>query len=296
MHTEQASPGNNWVWWMTSVGKFFQMRGPSGLVSIALLVMGAGALVVALPLERSIHLIGNASFAASFLSYAQSDMIKLRLIAIVSLCMGLIYNTYTHLQMPEGQGIALVIFWLSVFLMQNIFKALSEVSQSIEAPLDAGERQLMVAGFPTMHSKDWELLAKHAQKWSLSKGEVILNAGDETTTLLLLAAGKAMETRMDSISSLVRQPGTFWGELTWTLGKGRFDKSPCSVVVTSESAQLWHWDYETLDELTRKNPRMLASLRDGFLRSACFKHGLLKPRENDTDPIWGEQTLTMATN
>ena len=154
----------------------------------------------------------------------------------------------------------------------------------------------MVAGFPTMHSKDWELLAKHAQKWSLSKGEVILNAGDETTTLLLLAAGKAMETRMDSIPSLVRQPGTFWGELTWTLGKGRFDKSPCSVVVTSESAQLWHWDYQTLDELTRKNPRMLASLRDGFLRSACFKHGLLKPRENDTDPIWGEQTLTMATN
>ena len=201
-----------------------------------------------------------------------------------------------HLQLPEGQGIALVIFWLSVFLMQNIFKALSEVSQSIEAPLDAGERQLMVAGFPTMHSKDWELLAKHAQKWSLSKGEVILNAGDETTTLLLLAAGKAMETRMDSIPSLVRQPGTFWGELTWTLGKGRFDKSPCSVVVTSESAQLWHWDYETLDELTRKNPRMLASLRDGFLRSACFKHGLLKPRENDTDPIWGEQTLTVATN
>ncbi len=105
MHTEQASPGNNWVWWMTSVGKFFQMRGPSGLVSIALLVMGAGALVVALPLERSIHLIGNASFAASFLSYAQSDMIKLRVIAIVSLCMGLIYNTYTHLQMPEGQEV-----------------------------------------------------------------------------------------------------------------------------------------------------------------------------------------------
>jgi hypothetical protein len=96
----------------------------------------SGAALVVLPIDRSIELIGNTSFAATFLSYAQSDIIRLRLIAIASLCMGLVYNTYVHLQMPEGQGIALVIFWLSVFLVQNMAKAVREVSQSIEASLD----------------------------------------------------------------------------------------------------------------------------------------------------------------
>lgn len=68
----------------------------------------AGFALVVLPIDKSVELIGNASFAATFLSYAQSDIIRLRLIAIASLCMGLIYNTYVHLQMPEGQGIALL--------------------------------------------------------------------------------------------------------------------------------------------------------------------------------------------
>ena len=44
-----------------------------------------------------------------------------------------------------------------------------------------------------------------------------------------------------------------------------------------------------LDALTQNNPRMLAALRDGFLRSACFKHGLLQARTHDIDPIWQER-------
>jgi hypothetical protein len=77
---------------------------------VGTLALVSGAALVVLPIDKSIELIGNASFAATFLSYAQSDIIRLRLIAIASLCMGLVYNTYVHLQMPEGQGIALVIF------------------------------------------------------------------------------------------------------------------------------------------------------------------------------------------
>ena len=195
----------------------------------------SGAALVVLPIDKSIELIGNASFAATFLSYAQSDIIRLRLIAIASLCMGLVYNTYVHLQMPEGQGIALVIFWLSVFLVQNMAKAVREVSQSIEASLDPESRQLLAASFPAMHSKDWLQLMQAAHRREAQKQEVLLDAGASTTTLMLLASGSAVETRIDGLPPLVRRPGTFWGELTWSLGRERYNKSPCAVTVIVRS-------------------------------------------------------------
>ena len=54
---------------------------------VGTLALVSGAALVVLPIDKSIELIGNASFAATFLSYAQSDIIRLRLIAIASLCM-----------------------------------------------------------------------------------------------------------------------------------------------------------------------------------------------------------------
>ena len=209
---------------------------------IAAIALGAVFALVALPIDNSIELIGNASFAATFLSYAQSDIIRLRLIAIASLCMGLLYNTYIHLQMPEGQGIALVIFWLTVFLVQNMAKAAQEVSQSIEAVLEPESRQLMAASFPLIHSKDWQQLIQAAHRRETQKQDFLLEAGASTSTLMLLASGSAIETRIDGLPSLVRQPGTFWGELTWSLGRDRYNKSPCAVTVTSESAQILEWN------------------------------------------------------
>lgn len=249
-------------------------------------ILAVGLALSLMPLDNTIQLIGNASFAATFLSYAQSDMIRLRLIAIASLCMGLVYNTYVHLQMPDGQGIALVVFWLTVFLLQNLYKAVREVSQSIEASIECGERQLLVASFPAMHSKDWILLAKHAKRRTLAKDESILQAGESTEGLMLLSVGSAVERRLDGLLPLARLPGTFWGELTWSLGRSRYDQSPCTVVVVSENAEVWEWSYQVLDRLTKDNPRLLAALRDGFLRSACFKHGLLQSRLDDRQTAW----------
>ena len=85
-----------------AIAELSSLSRKQALISVTALI--AGVALVALPLERAIEIIGNGSFAATFISYAQSDIIRLRLIAIASLCMGLIYNTYVHLHMPEGQG------------------------------------------------------------------------------------------------------------------------------------------------------------------------------------------------
>lgn len=255
-----------------------------GLFATALAVA-----LVALPLERAVQIVGNASFAATFLSFAQSDILKLRLLAIASLIMGLIYNTNIHLNMPQGQGIALVLFWLALFLTQNLYMAGRELAQSIEVPMAPDERLLASTAFPTMHSRDWQILASACTKRTLPFGASLLCAGGQTDSIMLLAYGQADEVRSDGLPTLERHAGTFWGELTWTLGKGAFNQSPCEVMVTSPSAEIWEWSYERLNRLTARNPRMLAALRDGFLRSACFKHGLLQVRRHDAKPIWDEE-------
>ena len=259
-------------------------------VFIAFFLVLACVLVVILPLERSIEIIGNASFAATFFSYAQSSMFRLRLLAIASLVLGLAFLGFVPWRMPHGQGIALVLFWLSVFFVQNIYKAVKEISDSIEAPLGAEERMLLAATFPAMHSRDWQKLSRHASRKTLMKGEVILGAGESTTAIILLARGSANEVRLDGLPSLVRHPGTFFGELTWSLGKDAFNASPCSVLSASDAVHLLVWDYTTLDNLTAKNPRMLAALRDGFIRSAAFKHGLLRERTHDAPVYAGINT------
>ena len=85
-----------------AIAELSSLSRKQALISVTALI--AGVALVALPLERAIEIIGNGSFAATFISYAQSDIIRLRLIAITNLSMGLIYNTYVHLHMPEGQG------------------------------------------------------------------------------------------------------------------------------------------------------------------------------------------------
>ena len=47
-------------------------------------------------------LLGHLSFAITFLSYAQRNIVKLRLLAIASLAIGLVYNGWVHLRVNHS--------------------------------------------------------------------------------------------------------------------------------------------------------------------------------------------------
>ena len=252
----------------------------------AIFILATALISVASPRLNLFELLGHASFIATFAAYSQNDLIKLRVIAIVSLLLGLIYNAHVHFSMPQGQGIALVLFWLSVFLLQNLYKAYAEIANAIESSIPASQRLLVSTAFPEMHSKDWCRLSSIASIRTLKKGSVLIKAGDSTATVMLLASGRVEECRTDGLPSLKRSIGTVWGELTWTLGSSSFNASPCEVVVVSDEAEVWEWSYISLDKICRNNQRLLAALRNGFLRSACFKHGLLQKRQDDSPPTW----------
>ena len=216
--------------------------------------------------------IGHLSFALTFLSYAQKNLIRLRMIAVVSLTFGLVYNTYINIKMPPGDDIRLVLGWLSLFLLQNLYLLVREIKDTLEVPL-GGETKLLLAGtFPKMHSKDWQTLLAAAKKIEAKAGEIFLSAGDPTRSLRLSYEGLAEEVREG-----VRRDcavGTLWGELTFVLGEDCFNASPVDLIAKTDM-KMYEWDYAVLRDLCNKNTRLNVALQHGFIYSAGLKHGLL---------------------
>ncbi len=68
-------------------------------------------------LAIAMPVFGHISFALTFASYAQRDIIRLRLIAVASLVLGLAYNLWINAHMPGDDNIWLVIGWLAVFAL-----------------------------------------------------------------------------------------------------------------------------------------------------------------------------------
>lgn len=215
--------------------------------------------------------IGHLSFLLSFFSWMQRGIIKLRMLAVASLSTGLIYNWYIHLKMPEGEGIELVLFWLTVFLAQNIWMLISGIRDNMEVPLKTASKELLVHAFPTMHTADWKRLEEIAEIQTYKPGDVILNVGEPTKGLSLLASGVLIENR-DGVERICEK-GSLWGEITMVLGEDFYNSSPVSILAKSEAA-VYFWSYEKMKHVMQ-NQRLFGALMHGFVYSAGMKHALL---------------------
>ena len=224
--------------------------------------VGAWALII----------LGNLSFALTAFSYAQKNVIKLRLIAILATTIGLVYNSIVHLRMPDGQNLWPVLFWLGVLWIQNIALVIWAIRNEMEMPLSPRQRSLAVAAFPDMHSRDWAKLIQSADLVEVRAGDVILAKDAPTTGLTILAEGRFSEDRPDK--SVIRVAGQLWGELTFVFGNDEYNASPCSIVALTDGSY-YVLPYDRLKDLTQRSDRMRSAIYEGIVRSAGFKHGLL---------------------
>lgn len=218
-------------------------------------------------------LIGHASFLLTFLSYSQKSLIRLRMVAVASLVFGLVYNSWIDVNMPPGQDIHLVVFWLTVFLIQNVYLLVQQIKEGLEVPLSADQRDLLTIAFPAMHSRDWVKMVEAATKREFRQGDEILALGAPTSALQVICSGVAQEVR-NGVSKQC-QKGVLWGELTYVMGADYYNSSPVSIVVSSDRLTLLEWPYETLRKMGLANERFNAALQNGFVHSAGLKHGLL---------------------
>ena len=223
--------------------------------------------------------IGHLSFVLTFLSFAQKSMIRMRIIAVMSQMLGLAYNGWINYHMAPGTDINLVVFWLAMFAILNITLLVREISTSLEIPLSAESRELMIRTFPLIHSRDWDTLLKASKTTVYPNGHQLLAVGDKTHSLQLIANGQAQEIRDGEFKNCSK--GSFWGELTYVMGSDFYNASPVDIVVTSHELTVIEWDYAELKKISSKSSRLDAALQNGFVHSAGLKHGLLAEPKND---------------
>ena len=224
--------------------------------------------------QQFFYLLGHLSFAATFFAYAQRSLARLRLIASLGLALGLLYNGYVHLHMPEGQNMFPSLFWLSVFLVQNISKSIREAMPAKHLALPANEEALRRATFPSMSTHDWAAFAALADKSTLKAGECLLLADKALSSLQVLVSGDVSERISDQ--AVRRTRGTLWGALPWAVGADAVSSAPARVTATAPGTEVWSWSYAVLDQLAGQNASLGNALKDGILRSACREQGLLK--------------------
>ena len=68
---------------------------------------------------------GHLSFAAAALSFLMKDIILLRVIAILSSLLGIVYNFFA-----AAEPLWLVIFWLSIFIVINLYQTITILFES----------------------------------------------------------------------------------------------------------------------------------------------------------------------
>lgn len=214
--------------------------------------------------------VGMLSFVCSAAAYLMTSMIRLRMLAICSGMLGLIYNS----TLASGP-LWLVLFWLGLFLCINTGMLVRAIYRDMEVALTPDSRALLVATFPTMHSRDWLALRRVATSVEHPEGSELLAIGDSTHAVHIVAQGTVDEIRTDG-TVLHRTPSAMWGELSFVTTQ-QFDGSPCRIVTTTPTVELV-FPYSALDALCAKNLRLRAALMEGFVRTGCLKHGLLCDR------------------
>lgn len=237
--------------------------------------------------------MGHLSFLITFLAYQQRNVIRLRLIAILSLGIGLAYNSLVQSRMPEDQNIYPVLFWMVVFIVQNLALVVRAIADQMETPLRPASRELMVKTFPSMHSKDWSRLLAAGVEEVHPKGTVLLAADGGTDSLHILASGSIVQTCCGS-PDLLKNAGTMWGERTYFLGEDEFNSSPCSILALN-NVRVIKINYENLRKLCDSD-RMRAALFEGVMRSFSPKQNTSHPESPCETPTHtaGDNTMPLA--
>ena len=237
--------------------------------------------------------LGHLSFLITFLAYQQRDVIRLRLIAILSLGIGLGYNSLIQSRMPDDQNIYPVLFWMVVFLLQNLALVVRAIADQMETPLRPASRVLMVKTFPSMHSKDWSRLLATGAEEVHPKGTELLAADAATDSLHILASGSIVQTRCGS-PDMVKHTGSMLGERTSFLGEDEFNSSPCAILALT-NVRVIRIKYENLHKLCKAD-RMRVALFEGLLRSFSLQQNasILEQPHEKTAHTTADFTMPVA--
>jgi len=189
--------------------------------------------------------VGHLSFGLTALSFLMRDILLLRLLAIVSGVLGLVYNYF----LPEGP-LWLVIFWLFVFLLINLVRVVMLFLERRGVSFTDEERELYQTLFRNFAPVEFMKVMRLA-RWRDSTGdELLATENAPLDELKLIYNGEVAVERQGQEIARVKD-GTFIGEMSYIHGG-----DATATVRTVRPTRYISWPQDELRKLLKRNPTM----------------------------------------
>lgn len=198
---------------------------------------------------------------------AVRDALVTRLVAMAAIVVGIAFVA------TSGDMRLDVLLGMAALIAGNGYRLRLELRYRMEARLDSEQRFVLKHAFPNMHSRDWEILLHAGTRTEHKLGDSLIEMGSQTSTLSILMQGQLEERQLNGQGHFCG-PSAMWGELSYCAGQ-LYSGFPYTLRVSSESAAVVHWNYETLNAVSAHRPRLRAALLEGFVRAAGMRQGLV---------------------
>ena len=185
-----------------------------------------------------ISVFGNLSFALTAMSFLMKDMVRLRLIALLSGVFGIIFNSFV-----AENPLWLVIFWLTIFMLINLYMLISTYLKNKSAKFSQDEQEVFAELFPKLSPFEFFRLVGAGSWLKASKETLFIKAGDENDKVALVWEGKARVIK-DGTGIAELKRGAFLGELSYvknTIPKADVVLEPGSKVLVWKHEDLRQW-------------------------------------------------------
>lgn len=235
--------------------------------------------------------LGHLSFALAALSFAMRNILWLRLLAIGSGIVGIVYNSSIAAGYlgPANPELWNVVGWLTLFLGINIWQSLRLAVEQMEAKLDEPSRMLLARAFPTMKSRDFARLQKHWRIQEVGAGTVLLDQ-EQTTQALHIVLDGCVTAINDRHEITTLAPGAMYGEISFAIQE-QYGGSTTRLI-TATPCRIASLDYDTLHRLCLQSATLKTALLDSILRGLAKKNQLLRSELPAVNPALPGGALT----
>lgn len=191
----------------------------------------------------SITVIGHLSFAAAALSFLMKDIILLRVIAILSSLLGILYNFFA-----AAEPLWLVIFWLSIFMIINLYQTITILFESRLVEFSESELEIRNKFFEQLSLNHFKKLINLGKYRTFPKATRIIKMNQDTPELKLIISGSVKIEQNNKILARLKA-GSFIGEVSFMSGS-----KASANVSASEETDVISWDQTSLRKLLVANP------------------------------------------
>lgn len=192
--------------------------------------------------------LANLSNIIFLVAFSTRDVLKLRVLSLVSECIILPYYFLQH------ETLWPPIFWGIAFTIVNAARIVTLVAERRPVVLSDQEEHLHRLAFSSVDKREFLKLAALARWIDCSPGEVILRNGQQISDAIVLLSGE-MEAVFNGESSIALRPGQLIGDSRAYSGLA----SPADVVARGP-ATLAVWNLQHLREFTESRPELRAKL------------------------------------